>query len=295
MKRSPTRGLAVVLCAPFRPKRAGEEETEEQVRISIRTAVLGAALVMGGTFGEASRSHAALIIDYKAPNYNPTTGVWANDASLPTKSATFQAAAGGTKPTLATGATPNGSAAVNFTGSILDIAGGGVDLSTASGFTIMVFGYASNNASIVGRTTGSLVYLLRGADNKQQVHRASVNNYGSSTLLTPAAPEFASLSISGISGVANSGVYRLNGANAGTFSPSPAFAGATDKLGGNAYFGAYFQGRIAEIRIYDSVLTLSEKQAVEAQFIASYVPEPATAGLAVAAVGGLLVRRKRRT
>ncbi len=212
-----------------------------------------------------------LLVDYKAANYNASTGVW-TDSSGNGDNATFTSAAGGVKPTLVSNATANGSSAVSFVTGTTGAMGitTPLDLTTASGFTIMTYTLWSNTSSncIIGSgTANSLGWRVSGG--KQDTLRTGVVDYGSGTHTVPQGT-FSSLSISGVDGTANSGIYRLNGAADGTFTPSNVFGGTTSIIGTQANFTPDFTGEIAEIQIYNSVLTLAQKQAVESQFLASY-------------------------
>ncbi len=268
------------------------------VGLSTMLLACGGLAAIGGLGGAPVQATPVPLVDYKAVNYNASTGVW-TDSSGNGDNATFTSAAGGAKPTLVSNATANGSSAVSF---VTDTTGAmgittPLDLTTASGFTIMTYTLWSNTSSnsIIGSgSAGSLNWRVYSGN--QEALRASVVGYGSGTNAVPQGA-FSSLSISGIDGAANSGIYRLNGAADGTFNPSNAFQGTISIIGTGANFSPDFTGEIAEIQIYNSVLTLAQKQAVESQFLASYasVPEPAALGVvALMGAGILLVGRKRK-
>ena len=69
-------------------------------------------------------------------------------------------------------------------------------------------------------------------------------------------------------------------------SPSPVTIGAFPNL------GRYFQGQIAEVLIYNSVLSAEERTEVFNYLDAHWTPEPASLGLLM--TGGLMMLRRRR-
>lgn len=54
-----------------------------------------------------------------------------------------------------------------------------------------------------------------------------------------------------------------------------------------------YNGQIAELILFRSVLSLSDRQQVEAYLNATYVPEPASIGLLGIGAAALLARRRR--
>lgn len=263
--------------------------------------LVGAAITAVGLSSLATVSASpVLLADYKAVNYNATTGVWA-DSSGNGDNATV--GTGVTAPTLAANATPNGSSAVSFGASneYLDITNG---LSQGSGYTVMVFAEPTATGStyaLVGGPPGAMEYRIQTVSdgNKQVLLNTDITSFGvSNTAISTTA-----FSMIGVS-TDNTGnaTFYLNGGADGTTTGSSAFnspvnlIGASD-TGSGATPNEFFLGNIAELQIYSGVLTASQVQTVDQSFTSSYVtpvPEPAMLGLiALGGLGLLLIGRKR--
>ena len=240
-----------------------------------------------------------LLLSLQAGNYNATTGVW-TDSSGNGDNATN---AGTGKPTLVTGATPNGSSAVAFTtGSYLTLAAP-ISAGNTAGYTAFVFlkpstltpnGFTNGNGGTIfgGPNGGTFQYRLSSASGAaqgtQDVVRSSQADLGhSNTALSTGA--FSTIDVTtGSAGTA----FRLNGAADGTgsgsgYSNAITFIG-TNNTGAN---DEYFNGQIADIEIYSGILTTTQIQGVEAQFAAAYataVPEPGTWAMALVGIGMLV-------
>lgn len=241
-----------------------------------------------------------LVADYKAANYNATTGVW-TDSSGSGNNATV--GAGVTAPTMLANATPNGSSAVHFGGnnSYLAITTG---LPTGSGYTVLAFAEPTGTGStyaVVGGGPGSMEYRIQTLSdgNRQALLNTDTTAFGVSSTSVPTT----SFSMIGVA-TDNSGnaTFYLNGSPDGTTTGNTPFTQPIQQVG-DAYTGAgatpneFFVGNIAELQIYSGVLTSSQVQTVDQAFINAYVtpvPEPATLGLvAFGGLGLLLVGRKR--
>jgi hypothetical protein len=234
----------------------------------------------------ADRAHGALVLQLQAANYNAASGVW-TDTSGNGDNATYS---GSSTPTVVTGATPNGSAAVSLTGTgslVLSSA-----ISDAGGWTLFTYAIpvdgSGRNAFTGGSASNALEWDVYGhQDDFLKEYTADVA-HGTGTVSTSV------FSLMDLAVSPSGSSFNLNGASDGTGSGA-SFTNIT-RIGNNEGGGDGFSGKIAEIDIYNSVLTAPQIAAVEAQLTASYispVPEPATLGLLGLGSLRLLARRRR--
>lgn len=265
----------------------------------MRRSRLLAGLVVTIAMGWAGQLSATpmLLLDLQAANYNPTTGLW-TDSSGNNDNASSLA---GSRPTLVSGVTPNGSAAVNFTsGEFLTLTSSIAESPSGNGFTVFTYEASNgdgNSKTIVsgGGTGGGFQYRVGGdgAGEVQEVLRQSQANLGHSN--TALGTTFHLIDVAANSSGA---AFRTDGAGDGTASGS-AFGTPLSSIG-TANGGEFYVGDIAEIRVYAGVLSSTDILSVEAQMRAEFVtPVPEPSGLALAAlggigIGGLLVVRRRR-
>ena len=264
-------------------------------RSSVLAIAAFAAVALIGLASIASASTISLptpLVDYAAANYNAATGVWA-DSSGNGNNAVQSVSAD--RPTLLTDATPNGSAAVSFNGSqYLNIT---TPLSPQNGFTVLAFldptAESSSNVilGVTNSNPGSFEYRLNGG--KQDILEATYFDLGSSDTVVPVN------SWNNINVAANTSgsSFRLNSqadGTAGGYTPS---SNGTGVIGASEYDGDFI-GNIAEIRVYGSVLSGTQRAAIEQSFVNDYVtPIPDPVPLALFAFGGfglLLLRCRHR-
>ncbi len=237
------------------------------------------------------------LLDLQAANYNATTGVWTDSSGNNDNASVLS----GSKPTLVSGVTPNGSSAVKFiSGEFLTLTSSIAESPSGNGFT--VFSYEASNGdgnskTIIsgGATGGGLQYRIGGdgSGEVQEVLRQGQANLGHST--TALGTTFHLIDVAANSSGA---AFRTDGASDGTAGGS-AFGVPLSSIG-TANGGEFYVGDIAEIRVYAGVLSSTDILSVEAQMRAEFVtsvPEPS--GLALGAlgaigVGGALVARSRR-
>lgn len=230
-------------------------------RPTILFAACAAALLWLG----ASSAHASLVLQLQASNYNQSTGTWTATVG---SNATQATAAN--RPTLVSSLTPNGYSAVRFDGN--DRLGITVPIPSGTPYTAFVFLRPNDIAGTGGGTifagaAGSFHYRM--SNEKQsavRMNQAALGD-GTATLSTTAFSSInATVSPSG-------GTYRLNGAAVGTNAAS-SFTSTIGSIGSHIQDvpGEFFSGDIAEIRIYNTVLTDLERAAVESEFNAAYVP-----------------------
>jgi hypothetical protein len=249
------------------------------------------------SIGTATSGHAQTLLEsLQASNYNATTGVWTNNAiAAPGGSNADGTGNGGIAiPTLATGATANGSSAVAFNGSqelTFD-----TPVPTEISYTIFAYVLPTNGShygAIVSGADGSLEYRTD-SGNTQTVNAAEQSNVGTSSGATLSNSSFNLIDVTtGASGTA----FRLNGAADGASSTAANFhslpittIGSQPRLDS----GERFIGDIADIEIYSGILTAAQIQTEEAVLTAEYattaaVPEPSTWALLLGGLGSLVV------
>lgn len=219
-----------------------------------------AGIIVGLLLGMASTVCADEVLELKSANYDPIAGVWSdssglgNDALVTTSS-----------PSLTPGATKNGSAVVTFDGTNFLMLTPGI---SASGFTC--FAYVRPNPgdsrTIVGGGTGSFQYRIGGDGfgDKQEVLQRNLVRLGESTT-DVSTTDFSIISVTYAGG---GGSFRL--AEAGDGAPRNLFYAATNLVGAASGPGEFYNGDIAEIRIYNTVLSDADRATIEEQIRQTY-------------------------
>jgi hypothetical protein len=264
-----------------------------------RRLICSALLVLIATIGTASSGHAQILLEQlQASNYDASTGVWTATVG---SNASGAGNGGIATPTLAAGATANGSSAVAFNGSqelTFD-----TPVPTEISYTIFAYVLPTNSShygAIVSGDDGSLEYRTD-SGNTQTVNEAEQSNVGTSSGATLSNSSFNLIDVTtGASG----GDFRLNGADDGTFSTAANFHSLTITTVGSQPrldSGERFIGDIAEIQIYSGTLTPTQIQGVEAAFDASYinapvevVPEPSTWAMLLSGMALLVIVQRKR-
>ena len=250
-----------------------------------------------------------LLVNFESANYNASTGVWTdtsgnnNNASVANAANYNQLPSNGT-PTLVTGATPNGSPAVEFTfsatapGTFGQSLGLTNALSDTGGFTVFAYLLPSStmstvNGGFVGGQSGALEYRLTSAFHQDLLSENYLDLGMSSTALSDTSWNSINVTV-GSAG----GYFRLNGVADGNTTAASTFNPIQTIGDGNVNGSEYFAGEIAGLQIYTGELTDTQRTTVENYFTDLYVnaiPEPATLGLmGVMGVCLLLVGRKRK-
>lgn len=271
--------------------------------------LVGAAITAIGLSSLATVSASpVLLADYKAANYNATTGVWTDSSGNGNNAGLAYTQYGEAAPTLMANATPNGASAVHFNGSneFLAIDGTvGLPQSNA-GYTVMAFiqpqDTGSGTYAIVAGAPGAMEYRLQ-SGNHQALLREDVAGMGTSNTSVP-TNSFSSIGVA--TDNAGNAIFYFNGnadgnaaAGANTAFNSPINTIGASDSGSSLVIDPleHFLGNIAELQIYSGVLTASQVQAIDQSFTSAYVtPVPEPAPLAFFAVGavGLLLKRRRR-
>jgi hypothetical protein len=202
------------------------------------------------------------LVQLIASNYDGSS-VW-TDTSGNGNNATYS---GGTAPTLATFVTPNGGSAVNIT------SGGGSfalasSLSASSGYTVFAYVEPSSiigrHALVGGSASVALEYDIYNTNQDYLTEYTTDVGHGTAAIPTN------SFSLIDLAVNSSGGAFRFNGAS------DASVAGATftqpiTRIGNNHGFGDGYVGNIAEIDIYNGVLTAIQISNVEAQLTAKYV------------------------
>ena len=258
------------------------------LKLSKRSSLL---LATGFALAAASTGHAqTLLLSLQAQNYNTTTGVW-TDSSTNVDNATVSTAGGAVAATKATGATPNGSAAVVFAGnSFFNLATGISAGNGATGYTAFVFAMpTTTSGTFFGGGGGSFQYrVTSGSQDVVQQGQADLG-HGTATVSTSS---FSLLDVTTSSTQAPA--FRLNGTADATIGGATSnFGNSIQVIGSNQLGGGEnFTGDIADIEIFSGILTPAQITAEEAVLTAEYVtiaaaPEPSTWAMALVGVGAL--------
>ena len=239
----------------------------------------------------AASVHADLILQLKPADYNESTGTW-HDTSGNNNDAT-QATADA-RPALVTGQTVNGSSVLRFDGWDYQAL-----TSSITDNALTIFAYlrpvSGSLKAIVGGSSGDLEYRIYSTPTplRQELVMQQVQKIATS-FTDLSVTSFSSISLA-IDKGENTYSFRLEGNSDGSGTSA-----LIETIGGIHYVGAalsaveYFKGDIAEIRIYNTAMSDTERSAVEAEFVASYQAIPEPASLSLLALGGLLLIRHRR-
>lgn len=222
-----------------------------------RVALVSSLLLVG-----VPAVHADEVLELKAANYDPVSGVWTDSSGKAND------ALGVSPPVLTPGQTPNGSAVVTFDGTnYLTLTPGILE----AGYTCFAYvrPMPGDSRTIVGGDTGSFQYRIGGDGfgDKQEVLQRNLVRLGESTTDVPTT-SFSIISVT----YGGGGTFRL--AEAGDGAPKNLFTAATNLIGaasGNPPNESYI-GDIAEIRIYNTVLSDADRATIEEQIRKTYEP-----------------------
>ncbi len=262
-------------------------------RFNLKVTGLLALIISVGT---ATSGHAqTLLLSLQASNYDGA-GTWTDSSGNGD-----DALAGGTKPTLVTNATPNGSSAVDFTGTLQSL-----QLITAiSAQDVTIFAYilpsavqsgGGDRGAIISGGGGGFEYgitnFTKYGNSKQDALRTSESDLGaSSTNVSTSAFSLIDVSESLTLG----GTYRLNGVDDGSLAASASGAPFLTNIGSQDNGSEFFSGEIADIEVFSGTMTDAQRATEEALLTAEYVtpltptPEPSTWALLLGGLGSLVL------
>ena len=205
------------------------------------------------------------LVQLIATNYNPVSGGWI-DSSGNGNNAQYS---GASTPTLVPLATPNGDSAVNIA------SGSGqsflltTPLDPSSGYTIFAYVEPSNtsgrHALTGGSASGALEYDIYNGSQDYLTEYTKDIGQGTATNISTSSFSLIDLAVN-FSG----GAFRLNGASDGSVAGAT-FSSDLTRIGNNEGGGDGYIGQIAEIDIYNGVLSSMQISNIEAQMTANYV------------------------
>ncbi|HLJ97206.1 MAG TPA: hypothetical protein VKU02_28865 [Gemmataceae bacterium] len=212
--------------------------------------------------GTATAAYADKVLELKVANYDPIAGVWSDSSGQGNDALGLVS-----PPSLTPGQTPNGSAVVTFDGTNYLTLTPGI---SSAGFTC--FAYVRPNSgdsrTIVGGGTGSFQYRVGGDGfgDKQEVLQRNLVRLGESTTDVSTV----NFQIISIAFAAGGGPFRLAETDDGT--PRNLFSSPTNLVGAASGPGELYSGDIAEIRIYNTVLSDTDRAAIEEEIRQTYEP-----------------------
>jgi hypothetical protein len=202
------------------------------------------------------------VLELKAANYDAITGVWRDSSGNGNDAIGLDS-----PPSLTHGQTPNGSAVVTFNGTNFLTLTHSI---SAAGFTCFAYVRPTpgDSRTIVGGRTGSFQYRIGGDGfgDKQEVLQRNVQRLGEST--TDVSTSRFSIISSAYAGVG--GPFRLGEADDGT--PRILFYAPIILVGAASGPAEFYIGDIAEIRIYNEILSDTDRAAIEEQVRKTYEP-----------------------
>jgi hypothetical protein len=209
--------------------------------------------------------HADEVLELKAANFDPVAGIWhdssgnGNDASA------------GVPPVLTPGQTLNGSAVVTFDGATTFLMmNPGI---SAGAFTCFAYlrPMPGDSRTIMGGGTGSFQYRIGGdgfGDSQEVLQRNLVRLGVSNTQLDTTSGAFSLISITY---AGTPGTFRLAETDDGT--PGFVFFSPTNMIGAASGPGEFYLGDIAEIRIYNEVMSDTDRATIEEAIRTTYEPQ----------------------
>lgn len=217
-------------------------------------------------------AQAALVLKLEAANYDPLSGTWSDTSGSGNHALQ---ATGANRPSLVANRTANGLATVRFDGAndFFSLTSSIAPISAADGYT--VFAYvrpeaASAGRTIVSGTQDSAQYRIV-AGPSQQTLETYIGDPSTGTAILPEGEtaDFSNINVRINNAVVTDG-FRYNGAPDGN-TVSNTFTQPIDGVGKNFRGNnEWFAGDIAEIRIYNEQLSLTQIQAIEAEMATAY-------------------------
>jgi hypothetical protein len=205
-------------------------------------------------------SNADEVLELKAANYDPVAAVWSDSSGNGNDAMGLVS-----PPSLTPGQTPNGSAVVTFDGTNFLSLTPGI---SSAGFTCFAYvrPMPGDSRTIVGGGTGAFQYRVGGDGfgDKQEVLQRNLVRLGESTT------DVSTSNFSIISIAYGASAFRLAEADDGT--PRGVFSAPTNLIGAASGPNEFYRGDIAEIRIYNQVLSEADRATIEEQIRKTYEP-----------------------
>lgn len=268
------------------------------MKIKLFTAVLlGSLVLFNGSL------NAAVVLNLQSANYNAATGVWTDVSGNSNNANSF----GSNIPSLLAGATPNGTAALDFSagGKVLTLSTPltSASFTTSPNLTIFFVGRSASTSSsyqpiLYGASYQSLGYRLDQAVSGNTTITetlTSINQLDAGTAGAATIADYHVFAVSYIAATRSFSAY-VDGVYSTGWTENTSFA-TTDinYIGGMIGMGNYFQGQMAALIVDDTALSDANILLESANLKSTYIiPEPSSVAMLGLGIMGLLILVRSR-